>query len=221
MNTALVGGRYWSIVDVVLIVALGSLTIVGTINYPLRILPWTYIGIMIFGPFWITIRTTPAIRRAASPIMRELFATTHKPAEWFVNLIVGRAMWRGLWPVALMVVQCILICIIEGNRPDIIAVTTFCVISLAATICVLCALWDQLHHNIAPEESRARLLASVMFWKVLAMGWATMIPIVIFGGTGFRLRAYILVFAPLVITVGVFVIRGRYRAAVAKYFQFE
>ena len=95
MNTALVGGRYWSIVDVVLIVALGSLTIVGTINYPLRILPWTYIGIMTFGPFWISIRTTPAIRRAASPIMRELFATTHKPAEWFVNLIVGAPCGAG------------------------------------------------------------------------------------------------------------------------------
>lgn len=215
------GGRYWSLVDVVLIVVLCLLTIVGTINYPLKILPWTYIGIMTLGPFWIIIRTTPAIRRAASPIMREQFATTHMPAEWFVNMMVGRAMWRGLWPVALMLVQCILICIFEGNRPDIIAVTTFCMISLAVTICAVCALWDQLHCNIVPKESCAKLLAATMFWRVFAMGLAMMIPFVIFGGTGFRLRAYILVFAPLVITAGVFVIRGRYRAAVAKYFQFE
>lgn len=213
--------RFWSFVDFTVIVVLILISVGGCFNYRSDVLAWTFVIIMTFEPIWILLRMLGAIRSASSAEMREQHALTHMPARWFVDRIVSHAMWRSLWPVWLMLAQCVAICIFEKNWDSIVSVMIFTLISLSAICLSLCSVWDQLRYNIAPEEKRGPIFRSVLAWRVICSIFAATIPILLFGRMGASFPAYVLVFAPLVLSAGPLLVINRYRRAVVEYFQFE
>ncbi|MEO8377240.1 MAG: hypothetical protein ABI579_06185, partial [Candidatus Sumerlaeota bacterium] len=132
---------------------------------------------------------------------------------------ISRAMWRALWPTWIMLVQAVIVCIFKAS--DTIAAALFSLMSLSATILALCSVWDQLHYHVANAATKPRLLRLIFFWKLSSTVLAVLIPSIIFGSNGRNFPAYVLVFAPLVLSAGTITIKHRYRHAVADYFQFE
>ncbi|MCC6545726.1 hypothetical protein IT570_01050 [Candidatus Sumerlaeota bacterium] len=220
MNTE----RAWKVLDAALVTVFTAASVVGCLNYhddSLPVLGWTFVTIMTGEATWIFLRTCGAIHKASDHGLREQFAMTPRPAKWFVDRFVGRAMWRALWPAWLMPVQAALICLFEANRSNIISVLIFTLLATSAIFAALCGMWDYLGLRLTTPRLHARAMSAVLAWALAATVLSVAIPALIFLPHSFGLPASLLVVAPLILSAGIFLIRHRYNRAVAHYFQFE